>query len=196
MDGFERRRQQKKDAIIAAAMELFHQYGYNRVSIAEIARKANVAQASIYNFFQDKENLKQELIQKIMGDCYLETMSILGSSDPIKHKLERFLLTRAEYLAQYPEDFLPDSAKNEFFLKEYVNEGDYDKFKDAFTGLLEDGKREGVIDKSFSTEAMIGYLEIFHFYIMNNPSILSKLREGSEVVHEVMSLFLNAFLNK
>jgi AcrR family transcriptional regulator len=166
------------------------------VSIAEIAKKANVAQASIYNYFQDKENLKKELIQKIMNDCYLETMNILESSDPIKHKLEKFLLTRAEYLAQYPEDFLPDFTKNEFFLKEYVNEENYVKLKNAFIGLLEDGKREGVINKSFSTEAMLGYLEVFHFYIMNNSSIVSRLREGSKTAHEVMALFLNAFLSK
>ena len=77
MDGYERRRQNKKNAILKAALELFSMYGYNKVSVAEIARKASVSQVSIYNYFNSKENLKQELLIKLMDDYYDETKNIL-----------------------------------------------------------------------------------------------------------------------
>jgi AcrR family transcriptional regulator len=63
MDGFEKRCQNKKEAIMAS-LELFEKFGYNKVTVAEIAKRASVSQVSIYNFFESKENLKKELLNK------------------------------------------------------------------------------------------------------------------------------------
>ncbi|MBM4448805.1 MAG: TetR family transcriptional regulator, partial [Chloroflexi bacterium] len=40
MNGFERRKEQKKDSIRQAALELFQAYGFKKVSINDIAQKA------------------------------------------------------------------------------------------------------------------------------------------------------------
>ena len=55
MDGFERRRQNKKNSILKASLKLFKQYGYNKVSVAEIAKEASVSQVSIYNYSHRKQ---------------------------------------------------------------------------------------------------------------------------------------------
>ena len=57
MDGFEKRREQKKKDILKAALSLFQQYGVQKVTISEIAKKANVSQVTIYNYFESKDNL-------------------------------------------------------------------------------------------------------------------------------------------
>ena len=48
MDGFERRKEQKKEDIRRAALALFQSYGFKKVSIDEIARKAGVSQVTIF----------------------------------------------------------------------------------------------------------------------------------------------------
>ena len=57
LDGFTRRKEQSKEDIRRAAWELFSQFGVMKVSIADIARKAGVSQATIYNHFGSKEAL-------------------------------------------------------------------------------------------------------------------------------------------
>jgi AcrR family transcriptional regulator len=42
MDGFERRKEQKKESIIRAALDLFMQHGFKKVSVNDVAVKANV----------------------------------------------------------------------------------------------------------------------------------------------------------
>ena len=51
MDGFNRRKEQKKESIRRAALELFKVYGFKKVSINDIASKAGVSQVTIYNHF-------------------------------------------------------------------------------------------------------------------------------------------------
>ena len=45
----------KKEDILKAAKELFSMYGYKKVSMNEIAEKANVTKKTIYSYFKDKE---------------------------------------------------------------------------------------------------------------------------------------------
>ena len=51
MDGFERRKEQKKESIRRAALELFQNYGFKKVSVNDIAERAGVSQVTIYNGF-------------------------------------------------------------------------------------------------------------------------------------------------
>ena len=56
----------KKEDILKAAKELFSVYGYKKVSMNEIAEKANVTKKTIYSYFKDKEDLfKQILLNEI-----------------------------------------------------------------------------------------------------------------------------------
>ena len=47
----------KKDDIIQSAKELFTTYGYKKVSMDEIAQKAQVTKKTIYAYFKDKDEL-------------------------------------------------------------------------------------------------------------------------------------------
>ena len=55
----------KKDAILKAAKQLFIANGFNETSMLNIATTANVSKQTIYTYFQNKENLFQELMENI-----------------------------------------------------------------------------------------------------------------------------------
>lgn len=52
----------KDEQIIEAAKELFSTYGYKRVSMDEIAKKANVTKKTVYTYFKSKEDLLKYFI--------------------------------------------------------------------------------------------------------------------------------------
>lgn len=54
----------KKEQIIQAARELFHQFGFKKVSMDEIAKKAGVTKKTIYMYFNSKEDLLKYFIQE------------------------------------------------------------------------------------------------------------------------------------
>ncbi|MHB8463807.1 MAG: TetR/AcrR family transcriptional regulator [Acidimicrobiales bacterium] len=53
----ERRRQQTRDVLIAAATEVFAERGYERASLEEIAERAGFTRGAIYKNFDGKEEL-------------------------------------------------------------------------------------------------------------------------------------------
>jgi AcrR family transcriptional regulator len=54
---------ERRDAILAAALEEFSQRGFAAARLDDVARRAKVAKGTIYLHFADKETLFQELIR-------------------------------------------------------------------------------------------------------------------------------------
>ena len=54
-----------KKHITIVALDLFSKNGINRVSMDDVARKANVSKRTLYDFFSDKESLLIETLDEI-----------------------------------------------------------------------------------------------------------------------------------
>ncbi len=53
----ELKKQRTRAAILDAAMDLFTADGFDRVTVAQIARRAEVSEATVFNYFRTKEDL-------------------------------------------------------------------------------------------------------------------------------------------
>jgi AcrR family transcriptional regulator len=59
-DGRTRRRQERRDRVLAAALELFVERGYDNTTMDEIAERADVARATVFNHFARKSAILDE----------------------------------------------------------------------------------------------------------------------------------------
>src|ERR671937_2639579 len=53
----ERKKRQTRTAIAEAAMELFTAHGFDAVTVADVARAADVSEKTVFNYFPTKEDL-------------------------------------------------------------------------------------------------------------------------------------------
>ena len=97
MDGFERRKEQSKEDIRRAAEELFSRFGADKVSINDIARKAGVSQATIYNNFGSKEDLVHDYRQGAVATVASSFREILVWKKSWVEKLQRRLAVLHRY---------------------------------------------------------------------------------------------------
>jgi len=51
-----------KESILKAAQDLFRKYGYQKTSVNEIAKKAKIAKATLYKYFDSKEVLLHSIL--------------------------------------------------------------------------------------------------------------------------------------
>jgi AcrR family transcriptional regulator len=60
------RQAERREAILAAALEEFSASGFAATRLDDVARRAGVAKGTIYLYFRDKESLFQELIRAML----------------------------------------------------------------------------------------------------------------------------------
>src|SRR5262245_12811655 len=61
------RRNERRAAILAAALEEFAARGFAATRLDDVARRADVAKGTIYLYFRDKEALFQELVRTMLS---------------------------------------------------------------------------------------------------------------------------------
>ncbi|MEV0248771.1 TetR/AcrR family transcriptional regulator [Nocardia sp. NPDC050712] len=59
----------KQQAVLAAALTVFVRSGYTQARVDEIAAEANVAKATVYNHFGDKETLFRQVVQTLTDNA-------------------------------------------------------------------------------------------------------------------------------
>ena len=61
------RREKRRAAILAAALEEFAARGFAATRLDDVARRARIAKGTIYLYFRDKESLFQELVRAMLS---------------------------------------------------------------------------------------------------------------------------------
>ncbi len=144
------RKRAKYMAIIDAALEAFSEYGYHDCPVAKIARKANVADGTIYLYFANKEEVLisvfQEKINRLITDIENLTKTCSNAWEKIE-VLIRYHMTALgndRVLANFFQIQLRQSSSN-------IRLGiatPLKKFYGLIEGYVREGQREGVIEKT------------------------------------------------
>ena len=193
MDGFERRRELKKKDILEAALELFMKYGVQKVSIAEIAKEANVSQVTIYNYFDSKNNLIHFVFKFYVDQIWDEMKVLLASNLPYEDKIKQMIsfernMANHSMNNKFFQDLLKDYATGQSYVEEvYLKEG-----LPLLIEFVNDGKNQGFIDPSLSNEAILFYLQMFQEY-MQRDDVVHTLLPLSE---DLTKLFFYGIVGK
>ncbi len=189
MDGFERRRERKKESIRRAALELFKINGIKKVSIAEIAKKAHVSPVTIYNHFGDKNTLACDVIKQSFMEKINQYRDIMNSDEPFPNKIRMIMLDKMAMANDYDQELIEKYAFGSPELAEFINkvyEGDIKKIQ---VEMLKEGKEQGYIDKNLSNEAIFLYLDMVrkgtdaYVYLYKNPKKnIRMLRELNNLI--------------
>lgn len=161
MDGFMKRTEQKRKNIILATLQLFQRFGVQKVTIAEIAKKSNVSQVTIYNYFSSKENLIQIVFQYYVDQMWEKQKRIIESNLPFEEKMTKLMFNKESEAEVISSNFFQDFMINYAGEESYVEKLYVQEVLPSLIKLFNDGRKQGVVDKSISDEAIIFYLEMF-----------------------------------
>lgn len=188
MNGFERRKERKKENIRRAALQLFIEHGMRKVSIGEIAEKAGVSQVTIYNYFGSKDDLARYVIEHYMEEQLAEFVAINGSSQPFIEKLEWMFFKKAaafdKMSVEFLDTFISNDPETAAMIKQYE-----EKAVPLFAGFIEQGMEQGYFNKGLSMETMMFYINLFSSKAMQQ---LEQIPEGEQkrlMYKELLTVF-------
>src|SRR6202012_2097826 len=116
-----------KESIKRAAQDLFRKFGYHKTSVNEIARRAKIAKATIYKYFESKE----DVLHSLLMDYIRVSVDDLVHSQHLKMDDEAHLsllimkTCRLSYTVCNEFigwDFIRESTNSQDFLKNLSNE--------------------------------------------------------------------------
>jgi len=196
MDGFARRKEQSKEDIRKAAWELFSQFGVERVSIVDIARKAGVSQETIYNKFGSKETLVREFVTTMVDQLMNRVQEVLSYEKPYWEKMAAFIHIIAEMMANgRSSEGNVTGFTNNYALQ---NDPEIKKIRDSakgkmtglLLGLIREGKEQGQIHSDISEDALLVYFKAF-MDIFIDPQFQQQYYKNPKLVQDLGSLMIN-----
>lgn len=191
MNGFERRRQIKKDQIKKAALQLYWQYGMNKVTIQDIAKEASAAPMSIYNFFGSKEGLFEEIILDLFRDGVKAFEQICEKQLSFQERIEQVGKIKLEYL----NSGITSLALHMIQTNEKIAEA-YEEMKTfgiQYTqAILDEGKKEGFISPSLSSQAVMIFIDMYINYFLDHPEIGNAIEKNQKLYLDLYDIFWNA----
>jgi AcrR family transcriptional regulator len=95
----ERKKEQTRQLLAETAWRLFTERGYDRVTVAEIAREAQVAEATVFNYYRTKEDLIYSRLEAF-GGRLLDAIGGRAAGVSVLVAFRRFLLDAGGLLGQ------------------------------------------------------------------------------------------------
>ncbi|WP_179238871.1 TetR/AcrR family transcriptional regulator [Sedimentibacter hydroxybenzoicus] len=192
MNGYEKRTQIKKEAIINSARKLFIKHGVTDVSISEIAAKANVSQVSIYNYFGDKISLAKEVLISYIDILVNEYDEILEDNISFEEKLKIIITKKHDAITNSGKTFFSSDAWQDKALKDIYTEAANLKIKAIFTKFIQNGKSEGYINENIPDDAILSFMTASS-YITQQPNYIGT---GDDYKLGIIKLFLYGLVGK
>lgn len=187
MNGYERRTKNKQNKIKKAALELFKEFGIEKTSINEVAKKAHVSPASIYNYFKTKDGLVIELARDILESTIEEKEMLWNGDLPFNILLEQAIKNQNLFINPTNLEFLKIFIEESNDAEEVVNEVFNKRYLDLLDKFIEKGRKEGFIKRNVSTRAMMYYLKMYQ-ELVQDPKIIKS--ENQELLGELYNLML------
>ena len=188
MDGFEKRREQKKESIRRAAIELFQNYGFKKVSVSDIAERAGVSQVTIYNHFGSKEDLIRDVLKWYTMILLARYKSTMESDRPFQEKLEEIVFDKSQVVSQFQGELLRTWMQNDPDMQAFIEDLYTSHVLPVAKKFFEDGLREGNIDRRFSLETILAYLEIVRRGLFSMPDISESAEKNPALMKQLIEL--------
>ena len=156
---------EKRRRILQAAVKVFAQKGYHRAKVASVARRADVADGTIYLYFRNKEDILVSLFDEVMDEhlsrAREELASVAGAPERLRaiarHHL-RVLGANRDLAVVFQVELRQSMQFMERFTASWLQE------YFALVGeVIEEGQREGTLrgdlPRKLATKVFFGALD-------------------------------------
>lgn len=98
-------RSDTRERIVMTAERLFRDIGYQKTTVADIARALKMSPANVYRFFDSKKAINEAVAARLMGEVEAALAAIAGRPGPASERLRAMIVALAAMNGErYTED--------------------------------------------------------------------------------------------
>jgi AcrR family transcriptional regulator len=85
--------QDTRERILLVAERLFRQLGYQKTTVADIAKELRMSPANVYRFFDSKKSIHEGVCRRLMGEVENASADIVAKPGPASVRLRELIIT-------------------------------------------------------------------------------------------------------
>ncbi|EOD00202.1 TetR/AcrR family transcriptional regulator [Caldisalinibacter kiritimatiensis] len=187
-----------KRKIIDSTIELIAEKGYAATSSREIAKKAGISEATIFKYYDNKDNLLNIVVETIIQDFLNYSFEhsfpkLLSENKSIQDMLQNILIERLTFFKENSNAFqviIQEMMINPS-IRELFIERVWVKLESISNDIFEKGKNEGVfrdIDNFFLQKALFGMLFYTNIFekILNIQSEKYSIKKQADMILDIL----------
>lgn len=157
----------KREALVRATVSLVNEVGFASASVSRIAGTAGVSPATLYTYFENKDDLLVSTYRTVMADWSKGLFHGLDASRPVRDVLHSIWCNTFRYVSRNREDYL---YTEQFSKSPYIQHIGLDELESFFEPLKEVLQR-GVDDKILKDVHFHMHMMFFFYPILSlsNP---------------------------
>lgn len=97
-----RRKDDKKSAILDAALDIFVDFSFHGASLDKIAEHAGISKGNLIYYFNSKEELYLAVVRRILTTWLMPLAAIEYTSDPLE-VISNYIRIKLQYSRDYPQ---------------------------------------------------------------------------------------------
>lgn len=152
-----------RNSILKASRRLFKSRGYDDAMMEEIASKAGISKATVYNYFPTKESLLIGTANEVIE--HIESIKEAGAPEGknseylLLHIIKEFIIANMEY---------PDLARRITYLNSCPNSSMYhtgDKMIEIIREQVREVQKEGIYRQDVDTEDIVHFIMGLYYIV-------------------------------
>jgi AcrR family transcriptional regulator len=190
LTGYERRSEAKKTIIKKCAIELFEQYGFERVTLDEIAKKAHVSRVTIYKHFENKENLCIEIVRTLAVQITEEIEAIIQTDIGFPEKVRKIVMIKRDVSDLTDNRFISSAISDDGELGGVLPRELLGRIGLTLNHIVIQGKAEGYIHPELSDESINDYFRIIRAALKQLQDTGDPLMNNMDHLGNLVSMYL------
>ena len=181
---------QKQEAIINATVDLVNEIGFGSSSVSKIARKANVSPATLYIYYENKEDLLVSTYIEIKKKMSKTLLKNFDNTQPFRDILFVFWKNGFEFTKENGAFYQYSVQFSHSPYSDLVDHRELEKHFEPLIQVLQKGIEQKVI-KNVPFEILVTFI-FYPIMILSNPKMNRAKELDNETVESAFNLAWDA----
>ena len=137
--------EERRREILEASKELFHQNGFAKTTIGDIAAHIGIAKGLFYYYFRNKDEVMAAIIDDYTLQVSQAIRAIAAEEADYREKLERIVFAVIDFSCEAKNIFSDIALKDHSLLHQSVLEHAVQKMVEVVDEVVDAGVRDGII---------------------------------------------------
>ena len=180
----------KQDALFNATVKLVNEIGFVASSVSKIAKEADVSPATIYVYYENKEDLLVSTYVNIKQSISKAILKDFDDSLPIRDILKKLWINMFNYISKHSNYLQFSEQFSNSPYSTLVDKAEMEKYFEPIINVLKRGIEQKII-KDVCFDILVTF--IFHpIFTLSNQRICSDFEKSKDNIESAFTLAWDA----